>query len=208
MGSPDEPAHVVGAALGRPGQFIGYVHDRARTARDSTSRASRRRWRSPRSPASRTGTRPHLRARCRRGGSGDVLVDVQSRPLATTRPSTRPSVCRRSCARAGDGLRMRFLDGGDGRPPAHARGDRPSRGGGSPLGASWARLATTPMALFLSGSVNPNAVEIAAGIALWATLLGWFARPDPGARFTSGACGIIGVAALVRAPRPRPSSSS
>jgi len=37
----------------------------------------------------------------------------------------------------------------------------------------------TPMVLFLAGSVNPNALEIAAGFALWATLLSWFSRPDP-----------------------------
>ena len=35
------------------------------------------------------------------------------------------------------------------------------------------------MVLFLAGSVNPNALEIAAGFALWATLLSWFSRPDP-----------------------------
>jgi hypothetical protein len=38
--------------------------------------------------------------------------------------------------------------------------------------------ALTPMVLFLAGSVNPNAVEIAAGLALWATFLSWFSRPD------------------------------
>jgi hypothetical protein len=39
--------------------------------------------------------------------------------------------------------------------------------------------ALTPMLLFLSGAVSPNAVEIAAGVALWATLLTWFSRPHP-----------------------------
>ena len=39
--------------------------------------------------------------------------------------------------------------------------------------------ATTPMTLFLTGGVNPNGVEIAGGLALWATLLAWLGRPDP-----------------------------
>ncbi|HEX4775671.1 MAG TPA: DUF2142 domain-containing protein, partial [Acidimicrobiia bacterium] len=40
-------------------------------------------------------------------------------------------------------------------------------------------LAVTPMTLFLAGSVNPSAVETAAAVALWATLLAWFRSPEP-----------------------------
>ncbi len=46
--------------------------------------------------------------------------------------------------------------------------------------------AVTPMTLFLAGSVNPSAVEIAAALALWATLLIWFSNPEPDARALAG----------------------
>ena len=67
----------------------------------------------------------------------------------------------------------------------------------------------TPMALFLSGSVNPNAVEIAAGVALWATLLGWFGRPDPALDHGRALRATVAAVALVsarplRSAVPRP----
>ena len=57
--------------------------------------------------------------------------------------------------------------------------------------------AITPMLLFLSGSVNPNAVEIAAGVAVWATLLGWFGRPDPALDHARALRATVAAAALV-----------
>jgi hypothetical protein len=39
-------------------------------------------------------------------------------------------------------------------------------------------LATTPMAANLNGSVNPNGLEIAAGVLLWATLLALLRTPE------------------------------
>jgi hypothetical protein len=39
--------------------------------------------------------------------------------------------------------------------------------------------AATPMVLFLGGVVNPNSVEIAAGILAWAATLSIFMSPDP-----------------------------
>jgi hypothetical protein len=39
-------------------------------------------------------------------------------------------------------------------------------------------LAITPMALFLAGSINPNAVEIAAAFCLWVSALAVLAQPD------------------------------
>ncbi len=39
--------------------------------------------------------------------------------------------------------------------------------------------AVTPTVLFFAGSVNPSGVEIAAAVALWATLLVWFTVPRP-----------------------------
>ena len=53
------------------------------------------------------------------------------------------------------------------------------------------------MALFLSGSVNPNAVEIAAGIALWATLLAWFTHPLPARERSRAARAAVAAIALV-----------
>ena len=38
-------------------------------------------------------------------------------------------------------------------------------------------VATTPMVLFLSASVNPNALEIAAAMTVWASLLTCLAQP-------------------------------
>ena len=39
-------------------------------------------------------------------------------------------------------------------------------------------MAITPMVLFLGGSINPNAVEIAAAFCFWASLLAVMTRPD------------------------------
>ena len=57
--------------------------------------------------------------------------------------------------------------------------------------------ATTPMVLFLAGSVNPNALEIAAGLALWATLLSWFSRPDPELDRSRAVRATVAASALV-----------
>lgn len=65
-------------------------------------------------------------------------------------------------------------------------------------------VATTPMTFFFAGSVNPSAVEIAAGIGLWLGLLGWFSHPAPelGAR-NALRVAIVGVALVtVRALGP------
>jgi len=43
-----------------------------------------------------------------------------------------------------------------------------------------ALVGLTPMVLFLGGTVNPNAVEIAGGFAVWATGLTLVATDDPG----------------------------
>jgi hypothetical protein len=40
-------------------------------------------------------------------------------------------------------------------------------------------LAVTPMTVFLAGSINPNGVEIAAAICLWASMLALVAGPLP-----------------------------
>ena len=57
--------------------------------------------------------------------------------------------------------------------------------------------ASTPMLLVLAGSVNPNALEIAAGLALWATLLSWFSRPDPELDRSRAVRAAIAATALV-----------
>lgn len=46
-----------------------------------------------------------------------------------------------------------------------------ARNARSPGAAAGLVLATTPMVLFLSGSVNPNGLEVAAAIGLWLALL-------------------------------------
>ena len=53
------------------------------------------------------------------------------------------------------------------------------------------------MVLFLAGSVNPNALEIAAGLALWATLLSWFSRPDPELDRSRAVRATVAASALV-----------
>lgn len=72
--------------------------------------------------------------------------------------------------------------------------------------AGWARrtipviafgAATTPMLLFLSGSVNPNALEITATLAAFAAVTAVIVRPDP-ALLTQRAT-IIAVAGVVAA---------
>lgn len=40
-------------------------------------------------------------------------------------------------------------------------------------------VAITPMAVFMNSTVNPNAVEVAAGLGLWLTLLLTLRDPDP-----------------------------
>jgi hypothetical protein len=40
-------------------------------------------------------------------------------------------------------------------------------------------VATTPMVVFMSSTINPNAIEAAAGIGLWLTLVLTLRNPDP-----------------------------
>jgi hypothetical protein len=65
----------------------------------------------------------------------------------------------------------------------------------SRLMAAGLLIAVTPMALHLSGSVNPNAVEIAAGVALFATLapmlLGRNTQVRPAALRAAGAAAMV-----------------
>ena len=49
----------------------------------------------------------------------------------------------------------------------------------SRLAVMGAAAATTPMVLFLAGTVNPSGVEVTAGIAVWAALLAMVKSPDP-----------------------------
>ncbi len=57
--------------------------------------------------------------------------------------------------------------------------------------------AVTPMTLFLAGSVNPSAVEIAAALALWATLLIWFSNPEPDLERSRAIRAVVGATVLV-----------
>ena len=138
MGSPDEPAHVVRAASVARGQWIG----------TSTSRAGR--VASLRVPetlvwpvvpcyAHRDTTTPACEvppdgARRRARRRPEPGCALQPGLLRDRRPADP--------RRAGevDRLRHAVPHGGDGRRPAHARGDRPPRGGREPLGLRGPRL--------------------------------------------------------------------
>jgi Predicted membrane protein (DUF2142) len=65
-------------------------------------------------------------------------------------------------------------------------------------------VAVTPMALFLAGIVNPNSVEIAAAICLWACGLALAGRPARGAvpALAAGASGSACALVLTRALSP------
>jgi hypothetical protein len=72
---------------------------------------------------------------------------------------------------------------------------------GRALAAAGLALAVTPTLLYMLGIVNPNAPEVAAAIALWASGMILVARPmwdgDPGATFDPRVIARVGVAATV-----------
>lgn len=62
-------------------------------------------------------------------------------------------------------------------------------------------IATTPIALFLAGSVNPSGVEIATGIALWASLVALvLGRPNSTSARLSARVGIAASALALSRP--------
>ena len=199
MGSPDEPAHVVRAASVARGQWIGtstIVQDgeRVDVARVPETLVF------PEVPcfAHRDSTTPACELP--QDGRGDVLVDVQSL-AARYNPAFYAIVGLPTLVAPGRSTVyvMRFLTvamvaGLLTLAAIALREAAANRWGFVGLG-----YAVTPMALFLSGSVNPNAVEVAAGAALWATLLGWFGRPDPALDRGRALRATVAAAALVSA---------
>ena len=178
MGVPDEPAHVIRAASVVRGQLVG-----TSTVEQAGKRVDRARipetlaW--PEVPCfAHNGGTPACDVAPQ--GRGDVLVEVESRfarydpvyyaivGLPTLVAPGRSTIYLMRLVTA---LLVAGLLGLAAIALLEAATPR------------WALVglaaAVTPMELFLAGSVNPSALEIAAGLALWATLLSWFSCPDP-----------------------------
>jgi hypothetical protein len=197
MGSPDEPAHVVRAASLVRGQWVGSATverdgDRQDLARVPETLA----W--PEVPcfAHRDAVTPACATAP--AGRGDALVEVES-DAARYNPAYYalvgwPSLVAPSTTTV---YLMRLLTallvaGLLTLAAVALREAAVGRWGFVALG-----YATTPMLLFIAGSVNPSAVEIAGGLALWATLLCWFGRPDPALDRRRAARAAVAAAALV-----------
>jgi hypothetical protein len=179
MGSPDEPAHVVRAASVVRGEWIGSStieengrrHDLARVPETLV-------W--PEVPcfAQRDATTPACDVAPK--GRGDVLVEVQSE-AARYNPAYYVAAGLPTLVAPGRSsiYVMRLVTAALVAALLTLAAIAFREGAANLWGFVGLAFATTPMLLFLAGSVNPNAVEIAAGAALWATLLAWFGRPDP-----------------------------
>lgn len=195
MGVPDEPAHVIRAASVvrgdvLPTSTVEQEGERVDIARVPETLA----W--PERPcyAQRTDLTPACDVAPQ--GRGDVLVEVESR-LHRNNPAYYAIVGLPTLVAPGKTTiyAMRLMTAafvaGLIAMAAIALVETGTR--------RWAlaglAAAVTPMTLFLAGSVNPNGVEIAAGLALWATLLSWFSHPD--ARLDRSRAVRAGVAASV-----------
>jgi hypothetical protein len=175
-GVPDEPAHVVRAASVVRGEIVGSPEVEWQDKRVDVARVPEPLARVD-PPCFAFTSSPS----CDRGpyGRGDVLKAVEN-PFATYNPvyyalvgiptvidphrNTVYAMRMLTAAMVAALLTLAFVAVLD-------------------LGApGWALVglgvATTPMTLFLAGSVNPSAIEVSSGLALWATLLVWFASPD------------------------------
>ena len=196
-GVPDEPGHVIRAASLLRGEVTGSPEVEWKGQRVDVARV----------PEPFASADPPCFAypgaptpACDRGshGRGDVLAEVEN-PFATYNPSYYalvglPTLVHPERASV---YVMRFLTAG-----LVAGLLALALVALLELGApGWAlvglAVGTTPMALFLSGSVNPNAVEIAAGIALWATLHVWFTHPLPARERSRAARAAVAAIALV-----------
>lgn len=179
MGVPDEPAHVIRAASVVRGQVL----DRSTIEQGGKTVSSARvpetlAWPAVPCYAHHDDRTPACQAAPR--GRGDVLVEVESKAQAYN-PLYYGAVGVPTLVAPGESTVyvMRIVTAGLVAAlvalAAVALVEAPM--------PRWALVglaaALTPMTLFLAGSVNPNAVEIAAALALWATLLSWFSRPDP-----------------------------
>jgi hypothetical protein len=177
MGVPDEPAHVRRAAALVRGQLIGETATTPEGDRLDTVRVPETLGRLDEPCFAHSGL-----PGCDQpiSGRGDVLVEVESRAsrynpvyygLVGLPTLVEPGRSTVYVMRLVSAIFVALLLTLGARSLAEL--PRPK----------WAlaglAVAVTPMTLFLAGSVNPNAVEIAAGVGLWATLLVWVRAPDP-----------------------------
>jgi uncharacterized membrane protein len=196
MGVPDEPAHVIRAASVVRGQVLAGSIERGGRRVDTARIPETLAW--PEAPcyAHHDDQTPNCDVAPR--GRGDVLVEVESRaarynpvyyavvglPTLVAPGRTTIYVMRLVTAALVAALVAMA---------AYALLESPR--------PRWALVglaaATTPMLLFLAGSVNPNAVEIAAGLALWATLLSWFSSPAPELDRSRAVRATVAASALV-----------
>ena len=202
MGVPDEPAHVIKAASLVRGQLIGSSTVDTPTAHYDRARVPET-LAYPTPPCFAYARSPSCLAR--KEGHGDVLVEVRSRS-ARYNPVYYATVALPTLVRPGEKTVyvMRFLTAAQVAllltlAVLGLRELRAPRWALASLAA-----ATTPMTLYLAGSVNPNAVEIAAGLALWATLLVWFSSPDDARErsraLRAGICAVVLVTTRALAP--------
>ncbi|HEY1316260.1 MAG TPA: DUF2142 domain-containing protein [Gaiella sp.] len=179
MGVPDEPAHVVRAASVVRGQVL----DNSTMEQDGKTVASARvpetlAW--PPTPC--YALHVDLTPACETApqGRGDVLVEVESK-AAGYNPVYYALVGVPTLVAPGKSTVyvMRFLTAGLVAALVALAALALTELRAPRWGLVGLAAAVTPMVLFLAGSVNPNAVEIGAGLALWAALLAWFSQPDP-----------------------------
>ena len=177
MAVPDEPAHVIKAASLVRGQLVGSSAVRTPTETYERARVPET-LAYPTPPCLAFSRSPSCMQELR--GRGDRLVEIRSH-AAGYNPAYYATVALPTLVRPGQltVYVMRFVTVVEVAllltlaVLALRELSRPR----------WAlaglAAAATPMTFFLAGSVNPNAVEIAASVGLWATLLVWLSSPDP-----------------------------